>query len=575
MFGYGHSIMQRSFDDLGTPLADVTFCVIDLETTGGSALTCAITEIGAVKVRGGECLGTFHTLVNPGLLIPPEITILTGITQSMVFPAPRIESVLPTLVEFMDGAVVVGHNVRFDVGFLNAAFERAGWPRISAAVIDTCALARRLVRDEVPNCKLGTLSSRFRLDHQPSHRALDDALATCDLLHLLLERAAAFGVMGSDDLILLPKLGGHPQVAKLKLTNHLPRTPGVYLFTGNSDEVLYVGKATNLRSRVRSYFSSDDRRKIGSLLREVSGVRHIECANTLEAAVTEIRLIHDLQPRYNRQIKLWKRYAYVKLTLTEAFPRLAVVRACAVDGNLYLGPLPSSAAAQSVVDAIHGALPLRRCTVRLGRRTSIVRDAPCTAGQLGVAACPCAGTIDQPSYAKLVRQVVNGLTGDHEVLLGPLRERMHALASDERFEEAADVRDRAGALAGALRRQHRIDSLRRSGRIRVSLAGGGGVDLCDGVFLRAWPAPLPGELSFEPGVLDRGCAAPVEGPVPRHLADEISCIAGWLEQEARGIRIEHCDGALAVPTCPVASFQPASRPTVRPPGSRAAMGKAT
>ncbi|MGD9796075.1 MAG: exonuclease domain-containing protein, partial [Acidimicrobiia bacterium] len=111
--------LQRSFEDLGTPLREVTFCIFDLETTGGSPEHCGITEIGAVLVRGGECLGTFQTMVNPGCAIPPEITVLTGITQSMVMTAPRIESVLPTFLEFARDAVLVGHNVRFDLGFMN------------------------------------------------------------------------------------------------------------------------------------------------------------------------------------------------------------------------------------------------------------------------------------------------------------------------------------------------------------------------------------------------------------------------------------------------------------------------
>src|SRR3954470_7513434 len=112
---------------MGTPLCDVTFVVIDLETTGGSANTCAITEVGAVKLRGGECLGTFQTLVNPGSGIPPEITYMTGITEAMVTPAPRIEAVLPALLEFVGrDAVVVGHNVRFDLAFLQAALLGEG-----------------------------------------------------------------------------------------------------------------------------------------------------------------------------------------------------------------------------------------------------------------------------------------------------------------------------------------------------------------------------------------------------------------------------------------------------------------
>ena len=217
---------QRSFDDLGRSLHEVTFCVIDIETTGGTAADGGITEIGAVKLRGGERLGTFQTLVNPGLPIPPQITVLTGITQSMVLPAPHPEEVLPDLLEFVGDAVIVGHNVRYDLGYLNAALERSGRPRFPNQWVDTCALARRLVRDEVPNCRLGTLASRLGLPHRPTHRALDDALATGDLLHVLLERAAGFGVTGLDDLLTLPKIAGHPQVAKLTLTDGLPRTPG-------------------------------------------------------------------------------------------------------------------------------------------------------------------------------------------------------------------------------------------------------------------------------------------------------------------------------------------------------------
>ena len=442
MFVYGQSVSaaQRSFDDLGEPLCDVTFCIVDLETTGGSVDGDAITEIGAVKVRGGEWQGTFQTLVRPGGAIPPAITMLTGITDAMVAPAPRIVAVLPSFLEFARGSVLVAHNARFDIGFLNAALAAHDHPRLDHRVIDTCALARRLVRDDVPNCKLSTLASRFRLDHRPSHRALDDALATADLLHVLIERAAAWGVLGLDDLVALPGLDAHPQAVKLRLTQHLPRTPGVYQFLDARGEVLYVGKATNLRQRVRSYFSGDERKKVGPLLRELTTIRHVPCASTLEAAVLEVRLIHHHQPRYNRQAKHWQRYAYVRLTLDERFPRLTVVKQ-PKRGGLHVGPLPSAALARLVIDAIHSAVPLRRCGTRLGPRMALpVTPAPCAPAQLGVAACPCAGGMDEAAYARIVATVVHGLTVDPEVLLAPLRRRMLALATDERFEEAADGR---------------------------------------------------------------------------------------------------------------------------------------
>jgi DNA polymerase-3 subunit epsilon len=533
----------------------VTFCVIDLETTGGSADLCGITEIGAVKLRGGECIGTFQTLVNPGCAIPPEITILTGITHSMVLPAPRIEAVLPSLLEFIGDSVIVGHNVRFDLSFVQAALERDQRPKLTNRSVDTVALARRLVRNEVPNCKLGTLARHLRLDHQPSHRALDDALATGDLLHLLIERAGGLGVTGLDDLLSLPTMAGHASAQKLRLTDDLPRSPGVYLFRNARGDVLYVGKATNLRARVRSYFSGDDRRKIGSLLRETASIDHIVHPHPLSAAVHEIRLIHEHMPGYNRQLKDWGRYVYVKLTLGEQFPRLSIVKDVRDDNGLYLGPLKSRSSAQRVIDAIHTSIPLRRCAGRIGKRA--LRDAPCTAAQLGVSMCPCAGGVDPDDYRVIVERAVRGLTVEPDLLLEPLGERLTALAKEERFEEAADVRDRANALAGALSRQRRFDQLRRAGHLHIDLGTLGGVALDHGRLHAAWG---PGELPHL-GVRSerRDSLFTVGGdlrPLDREQADELGCIAAWLDRTAADLTLDHCDGVLSSTLPALPSFAP-------------------
>ena len=547
--------MQRTFDDLGTPLSHVTFCVVDLETTGGSVERCAITEVGAIKVRGGECLGTFQTLVNPGMAIPPEITVLTGITQAMVMPAPRIEPVLAAFDEFSSGTVIVGHNVRFDLGFLGAARRASGWAPMTHRWVDTCALARRLVRDEVPNCRLSTLARSFRLSHQPSHRALDDALATADLLHFLLERAAAYGVLGLDDLLALPRINAHPQAAKLRLTDRLPRRPGVYLFRDAGGRPLYVGKATNLRQRVRSYFSSDDRRKIGQLLRETQQIDHIPCTGPLDAAVLELRLIHRLQPRFNRQGKQWGKYTYVKLTTNERFPRLAVARTARADGARYIGPLPSAAAARRVIEAIETAIPLRRCSAAPGRCD---RPAPCAPAQLGVSTCPCSGAISEPDYRAIVDRTVRGITTDPELLLDPLRRQMTALADAERFEEAADVRDRAEALGGALRRQRHVERLRDAGTVVVERPGQFRAEVQNGVLLRCWPVDADPPLAGFDNIEAPPLAPEADMPLRADLVDEIGCIARWLDAEADQVRVVHCDGGLASVLPRIASLTPRS-----------------
>jgi DNA polymerase-3 subunit epsilon len=178
----------------GEDLRNVTFVVIDLETTGGSPGDAGITEVGAARFRGGDRLGTLSTLVDPGEPIAPLVTALTGISDTMVAGAPPVAAVLPSLLEFIGDGVVVGHNVRFDLTFLNAALEITRRPPLANPTVDTLPLARCLLVGEVANHRLGTIAQHLRASTLPTHRALPDALATADVLHALLERAATYGV---------------------------------------------------------------------------------------------------------------------------------------------------------------------------------------------------------------------------------------------------------------------------------------------------------------------------------------------------------------------------------------------
>ena len=186
-------------------LAEIEFAVIDLETTGWSPGAAAITEIAAVRVRGGWRQGEFASLVNRGVPVPPGIEDLTGINDWMLAAAPKLPAVLPGLLDFADGCVLVAHNAPFDVGFLRAACAECGlaWPRFT--VLDTVMLARQLMDpDEVPDCKLGTLAEFFRTRTTPSHRALADARATADVLGWLIRRLTHHGIRTLDELRAWP-----------------------------------------------------------------------------------------------------------------------------------------------------------------------------------------------------------------------------------------------------------------------------------------------------------------------------------------------------------------------------------
>lgn len=528
------AVSQSSFDDLGVHLSKVDFCVLDLETTGGSPASCAITEIGAVRYRGGDLTGTFHTLVNPGAPIPAFITVLTGITQSMVIEAPRIEEALPSLLEFIGEAVVVGHNVRFDLSFLNAACERLGYSRISNPATDTAALARRLCRNEVRNLQLSSLSAHFRSPVTPIHRALDDARATAHVFWALLERAGTLGVTHLGDLLALRRARGSPFYSKLALTQGLPALPGVYLFRDRTGAILYVGKAKNLRSRVRSYFYGDDRRNTISLLRELAVIEHRVCTTELEAAVAELRLISGHSPRYNRRSKGGTAY-WVKLT-NEAFPRLSLVRALRPDGNLQLGPFRGRQAATTVVESLWDAVPIRRCRGQAKRRS-----ARCGYAQLGVAVCPCDGSLSQSEYQPVIERLRVGIDQDPALLFEPLAQRMATLAREKRFEEAGWVRDRMQALARAITRRNQWKALQAAGLLRLETAAGEGALADRGRLVATWgegedPPLLP---------LDAPSAATSEVPPTLADAEEALLIWNWLTRS--GAEVLESSEAFALP----------------------------
>lgn len=509
---------QASLLDLGTPLHEVTFVVLDLETTGATAADCEITEIGAVKYRGGELLGTFQTLVDPGAPIPPMITVLTGITQVMVIGAPRIAEALPSFLEFIGDAVVVGHNVRFDMSFLDAASHRLGYGRLPHRRVDTVALARRLVNTEVRNLRLASLAAHFRSPTTPNHRALEDAKATAHVFFELLERAGTVGATHLEDLLRLPTAKGRPHYDKISLADGLPRAPGVYLFRDVDGEVIYVGKAKNLRTRVRSYFYGDTRRTVATMMRVLRSIDHIVCTTELEAEITEVRLIHAHRPRYNRRSRPPKSSHWVRLT-DEEFPRLSLVRSRAAKAIAHLGPFRSRRRAEQAMHAIWDATSIRRCMTRNG-----ATSAACRFAELGVALCPCRGDITPQRYHDMaVTPLLAGLDNHPELLLDPLTLKIVKAAQDRRFEEAADLRDRQRTLATALTDRQRWRALEDAGLIWAQRSDGDGALVDHGRFVAAWHG---GSLTPLPTA---GAGEPADTPESVALAEEARLVWKWLD----------------------------------------------
>jgi DNA polymerase-3 subunit epsilon len=518
---------QRTFNELGAHLMDVPFCVLDLETTGLSPDTEGITEIGAVRYEHGIEVGRFQSLVNPDAQIPPRITVVTGITHAMVIDAPKIGEALPSLLEFIGDAVIVGHNVRFDMSFLNAASIRLGYGRLPNRSVDTLRLAQRLARKDLRNFKLSSLAAYFGSPTTPNHRALDDTLATAHVFWALLERAGSIGVTHLDDLLALPTIKGSRAMGKLALTETLPRSPGVYTFRDKTGAAIYIGKATNLRSRVRSYFGGDTRRRIDDILRDLHTIEHMVTLNEFEASVRELRAISQNNPRYNRRSKKPRSLHWVRLT-AEKYPRLSIVRTHG-KGLMHLGPFRNRHQAEAAMHGLWDASRIRRCT-------SIGQG--CAYAELGVAVCPHNGEVSDAEYHEIVQQLIDGIDRNPEALFDRLTSRVVTLVEHQRFEDAALVADRSSALSRALEQRRAWSSLQQAGVIRATDTSGITVEIHRGRMEVVSKSDGGRPFPTEPRSVE-------DHPPSAAAIDEAMLVWKWLMTP--GVSLDEISGVLASP----------------------------
>lgn len=538
----------------GLALRDTTFVVVDLETTGGRATESApgrgdhdqITEIGAVKVRGGEIIGELGTLVDPGRAIPPQIVALTGITTAMVCDAPRIESVLPSFLEFARGAVLVAHNAGFDIGFLKAAAKRCdiAWPQ--PPVLCTVKLARRvLTRDEAPSVRLSALAQLFSASTTPNHRALDDARATVDVLHGLIERVGNQGVLTFPELrTYLPNVTP-AQRGKRHLAAGLPRRPGVYLFRGPRDEVLYVGTAVDLHRRVAQYFTgADPRTRMKEMVALASAVAHVECAHDLEAGVRELRLLAAHAPPYNRRSKFPHKWWWVVLT-DEPFPRFSVVRRPTHDR--VVGPFRARADAAETAALLARFTGVRTCTSRLSRTAHHGPACP----ERELAPCPAVRDAGVADYAPAPTRAQRLIDGAERTALCDALAEVEDLARRGRYDTAARLRDHAATAIDALWRGQRLHALVAVEELVAARPDGAGGwhlavvrrgQLSSAGSARRGVPPMP--------VVDAICAAaqtilPAPAPLGGAMVEETALIARWLGHP--GVRIVRADDGYASP----------------------------
>jgi len=559
-------------------LADVAFTVVDLETTGSTPGFGKITEIGAVRVQNGVVVDRFSQLVDPLMPIPRIITGLTGISDRMVAGKPTIDQVLPRFVEFSRDSVMVAHNARFDMGFLDYELGMLCRQSFQRPVLDTMRMARRLWPQL--RSSLAALSERFATAARPSHRALDAAAPTAELLLIFLARLQEDGLSTLEDIVRFCQPESRRNYHKIVLTERLPSGPGVYIMRDENEAPLYVGKAESLRRRTRDHFLQKQAYGARQALELLHHIDVIETGSEFEALLLETRLIGELGPPYNDRGTHASGYQYVKLS-DEAFPRLYVTPNRLDDGGFYAGPFRSQSFARRLVECLTSAYPLRTCA-RMPRTTTGVahegegdgRDAEpedraggpephgsngrragrgkrvgradgthgCARYDMGACLAPCRHELDG-SYTRVVEQVRRVLEGDGAELEGMLEARLQELVAALAFEKAAKLQEQRETLTQAVRLVRRLHAALRTWGVLVYPAREPGV-------ARVWGL-AGGAVAFEEDVVvaqfDREAAAALlsrlyAGPAPRpplpvDTIDEILLIESWLRRhrEAAGV----------------------------------------
>lgn len=460
-----------------------TFVVFDLETTGLSPARSRIVEIGAQRVQRLETGETFETLVNPGTTLPTAIAALTGIRDHDVRRAPGPDLAVRRFLSFAGDAVLVAHNARFDMAFLDRAVERLTGRRVAAPVVDTVWLARRLLGGRTTRFGLGQLAHFFGTSATPCHRALADASATAEILIALVGLAQERGVTTVAELVELSAPRARRLHTKRSLVADAPTTPGTYVFRCPRGQALYVGRARDLRARLRSYFSGDRQRPaVEAALAALAEVEWHPCGSELEAALDELRLLRELRPPAN-------------------------ARGTRPDRHVYL----------------------RR---RGSRWVSGLEPTP-------------HGPIAGKALARKAAQALDGFEGDDPRMVLPgLHARLKRLAGDLRFEDAARLRDRIAALEQVV---DRIDELARlqemrlclvvpalePGRVRAIFVAG------RVVVRRTVPCGGGARLEIDAGLADvRRAGAGVSDGI---AVDELLLLAGVLRRPAPELRVAALD----------------------------------
>ena len=458
-----HWTLIREPSKSGMQILD-EFVAVDVETTGLRPLNQRMIEIALLRYREGQLVERFETLLNPGREIPAFITTLTSIRNEDVEFAPEFGSVADHILDFIGDSLLIGHNVRFDISFMNAELKRAKREQLVNERLDTLTLAVRYLNNlRKPN--LDRVASVLGIGPRSAHRAGGDAKITAEIAVRLVDIAVRCGVTSIDGL----KAGATParhrprddvgrarSLMDRSWLKQIPRKPGVYIMLNHHDEVIYIGKAKNLHERLASYYSQPlgYTRKMDGLIEAMARVETEVTGSELQALILESQLIHRHQPRYNTAMRSSEHYPYIRVDIGNPWPRVSLSRQRKDDGARYYGPYRSSGGARKTVEVINSVASLRTCTRTF--KTPRSYGNPCLRLDLDKCLGPCVGQTIRDRYQGRVSEVLDFLDGHDDGLRARLWSDLEDAAERLDFEKATKLRRNLTSALALIEEQDRL-----------------------------------------------------------------------------------------------------------------------
>ncbi len=470
-----------------TPLDETTFVVCDTETTGLSAFYCRITEISLIKVKDGEILDKYTTLINPGQHIPSGITRLTGISDEDVFNKPSFSDIASDVLKFLEydgkkfNTVFTAHNAGFDFSFIRESFRRIPKPlEFNPPSLCTCKLARRILT-KMKSRSLANVAEHFGIKQKTRHRAYDDSLTTAKILIEFLDILNyEYGVESAEELLRFQNKKIYSEEKKppaLKRINlrlkDIPEEPGVYYMKSRSGEIIYIGKAKNLRERVSSYFRHNENLtyKIRVMLSRINSLEWEVTDSELSALILESKMIKTHKPRFNTAIKRFRFHPFLKLDVHNDFPKLQTVYEIENDGAYYYGPFSSKGTVRMIYKDVYDKFRLRKCEDK--KITASEKNSNCMYYDIGKCDAPCNRTVSREYYNNTVNSVHQFITGlNSGSAIENLKKRMSEMSINLEYEKAALYRDRIKDIDKVLSYQKVITSAINNKKIVIKCDNG-------------------------------------------------------------------------------------------------------